>query len=150
MNYACKSLNFIIKMRALLRKIIARFFLFMVSLIDLLKRLFRLLWLDFLLNLHCWTLNHQCAYVECELKKMKASINNDHLLSFRRRLQQFGLYYSAKNFVEEFKCETFPNIAGERIEAERPTATQNVWWIGSWKVGRRTTSLSKNCVQWRS
>ena len=46
------------------------FFHFMVSLIDLLKRLFGLLWLNFAKNLHYWTLNHQHTYVKCELRKI--------------------------------------------------------------------------------
>ena len=66
-NNACKSLNFIIQIRTLLRKFNARFSHFMVSLIDPLKRL---LWLNFAPNLHCWTLNYQHAYAECELKQI--------------------------------------------------------------------------------
>ena len=38
------------------------------------------------------------------------------------------------------------NTAGARIEAERPTATQTFWLMGSWKVGRISTFLSNNCV----
>ena len=51
-------------------KFIPCFFHFMVSLIDPLKRLFRLMWLNFAPNLHCWTLKHQHTYVECELKQI--------------------------------------------------------------------------------
>ena len=58
--------NFIIKMRALLRKFIVRF----SRLIDPLKRLFGLLWLNFTLNLHGWTLKHLHAYVKCKPKKI--------------------------------------------------------------------------------
>ena len=57
-------------MRALLRKFSAHFFHFMVSSIDPLKRLFGLFGLNFAPNLHCCILNHQYAYVECELKKI--------------------------------------------------------------------------------
>ena len=60
------------------------------------------------------------------------------------------LLNNVENFSEGFRCEAFQNTTGARIEAERPTATQNFWWMGTWKVGRRCTSISKNCVQQRS
>ena len=85
-------MNFIIKMRALIRKFIARFFHFMASLIDLLKGLLRLLSRNFAPNLHCWTLNHQHVYAEWVA--ISASVNDDHQLSIRRRLQPLGPCYS--------------------------------------------------------
>ena len=57
---------------------------------------------------------------------------------------------NVENFAEEFRCEAFQNTPGARIKAERPTAMQNFWLMGFWKVDRRSTSLSKNCVQRRS
>ena len=57
------------------------------------------------------------------------------------------LLNNVENFAEGFRCEAFQDT---RIEAERPTASQNFWWMGSWKAGRRSTFLSKNCVQRRS
>ena len=54
------------------------------------------------------------------------SVNDEHQLSIHRR-SQFGieplLLNSVENFAEGFKCETFQNTAGARIEAERPSAT---------------------------
>ena len=52
------------------KKVHRCFFHFKVRLIDPLKLLFELLWLNFAPNLHCWTLNYQHAYVECELVKI--------------------------------------------------------------------------------
>ena len=37
-------------------------------------------------------------------------------------------------FAESFRCVAFQNIAGARIEAERPTATQNFW--AEWALGK--------------
>ena len=42
---------------------------------------------------------------------------------------------------------SFQNTADTRIEIKQRTSTQNFWWMGSWKVGRRSSPLSKNCVQ---
>ena len=60
------------------------------------------------------------------------------------------LLNNVEKFAEGFGCEAFQNTAGARIEAERPNAAQNFWWMGSWKVGWRSNSLLKNCVQRRS
>ena len=89
-------------MRAVLRKFIARFFHFMVSLIYALNRIFGLLWPNFAPNLHCWTLNRLLRRVrrlcrvctEENIAAVSASVNYDHQLSIRRRSQQLGLCYS--------------------------------------------------------
>ena len=95
-------------MCALLIKFIARFVHFMVSLVDSLKRPFGQLWQNFASNLYCWTLNHQHAYVECDMKKIWwPSIIN---------LWPFAVIgplflNNVENFAEGFRCEAFQNTA---------------------------------------
>ena len=134
-NEQRKSFNFIIKMRALL------------PFYDQFNRslLFGLLWLNFAPNLHCWTLNHQHAYVECELKKISQLYRPVLMMTINYRfVAAIGplLLNNMENFAEGFSCEAIQNTASARIEA----AEQNFWWMGFWKVGRRSTFLSKNCV----
>ena len=146
-NNASKSLNFISKMRTLLRKFIARFFHLMVSLCDLLKQLVGLMWLNFALNLHCWALYHQYTYVDCDLKNISELFWAVLMMTVN---YWFVAARNVKNFAEGFRCEAFQNTAGASIETERPTTIQSFWWMGSWNVCRRSTSLLKICVQLRS
>ena len=121
-----------------------------------LKRLFGLLWLNFAPNLHCRTLNQQHAYVECELKKLMQLYQTVLMMTINYRFVAVRsnwagpLLNNVGNFSKGFRCEAFQNTAGAIIEAEWPTTTQNFWWMGSWKVGRRSPFLLKNCVQRRS
>ena len=60
---------------------------------------------------------------------VSASVNDDHQLSIRRPpFAAIGppmLLNNVENFAEGFSCEAFQNTAAAKIEAERPTATQN-------------------------
>ena len=65
--------------------------------------------------------------------RIEENIAADHILSIRRGLQQLGLCYSTTWTIlrKDFRCAAFQNTAGARIEAERPTARQNFWLMGS-------------------
>ena len=109
---ACKSLNFIIKIHALLRKFIMRFFHLLVSLIEPLKRLLGQLWLKFAPNLLCWTLNHQHAYVECELKKISQLYRQVLMVTINYRFvavrsNEPGYSTTWNIFLKDFGCEAF-------------------------------------------
>ena len=79
-------------MRALLRKFIARFFHFMVSLIDPLNRLFLLFRTKFiLLDIKPPTCLRRLRTKE-NIEAVWATVNDDHQLLFRRRSQQLDLY----------------------------------------------------------
>ena len=78
---------------------------------------------------------------------VSASVNDDHQLSIQISAIKLLLPNNVENFTEGFRCEACQNTAGARIEAERLTPTHNFWRMGSLKVGRKFTSLSKNCVQ---
>ena len=66
--------------------------------------------------------------IEENIAAVSGIVNNNHQLSIRRRSRQYLrgslLLNNVENFAEGFGCEAFENIAA-RIEAERPTATQN-------------------------
>ena len=53
------------------------------------------------------------------------------------------LLLNVENVAEGFSCEVFQNTVAARIKAERPTATQNFWVMGPWKVSRRSTFYLK-------
>ena len=100
-------------MRALLRKFKARFFHFMVSLIDLLKLQFWLL-CKISHHLHCWKLNLQHAYVECVLKKIPQPYRPVLMISINYRFvgvrsnrasvtQQCGKFCGRIKLVQELK-----------------------------------------------
>ena len=59
---------------------------------------------------------------EENIAAVSASVKDDHQLLIRR--------CSLQIFAKVFGCEAFQNTAGARIEAERPTATQNFWTLG--------------------
>ena len=107
-------------MRTLLRKFIARFFPFMVSVVTEFRTKFTLLDMKPPARLRRVQTEENNAAVS-------ASVNDDHQLAIHRRLQQLDLCYSTTwNFTEGFRCEAFQNTAGAGIEAKRPTATQNL------------------------
>ena len=84
-------------------------------------------------NLHYWTSNHQHAYAECELKKILQLYWPVLMMTLNYRFVAVRsnwaamLLNSVDNFAEAFRSEAFENTTGARLEAERPTATQNFW-----------------------
>ena len=88
------------------------------------------------------------------------STDTTKVLSLLARYFSFSTSKYHKNLTQHFQSDgatskraiwnvlKLLNFAG--IETERPTATQYFWWMCSWKGDRRSTFLSKNCVQRRS
>ena len=60
---------------------------------------------------------------EENIAAVNASVNDDHQLPIRRRLQQLGLYYSTMWKIL-WKDLDVQNTFGVTIEIERPTAKQ--------------------------
>ena len=117
MNNACKSLNFIIKMRAPLRKFS------LLPFDDQFKRptAIRAILTEF--RTKFTLLDIKPVRTEEKSAAVSASDNDGHQLSIRSKWTSVA--QQRAKFSEEFRYEAFQNTAGARIEAEQPSATQN-------------------------
>ena len=149
-NNACESLDFIIETRALLRKIIARFFHFIVSLIGPLKQLFGLLWLNIAQNLHCWTLNHQHTYIKWELKKISQLYRPVLMMTGNNRFVAVcSICYSTKwKIMQKYLGVKSFNI--QLVQELIPNGLPQRRIFGKWALGKLANSLSKKCIQKKS
>ena len=97
---------------------------------------------------HFWTLNHQHAYVECELKKISQLYRPVLMMTIKYR---FVAVRSNCASVTQQRGKLFGGISVWRLSKYSWCKNlPNFWWMSSWKVGQRSTSLSKDYVQRRS
>ena len=85
-------------------------------------------WLNFSSNFHCWTLDHQHAYVEWELNKISQLYRPVLMMTINYRFVAVRSNWTSvtqqrgKILRKNLSVKLFQNIACARIEAERPTA----------------------------
>ena len=134
--------NFIIKMRALLRKFIGSFCHFMVSLIDPLKRLF--------VRNHCVVTKFCTKFTLLDMKPpillrsvrteeniaaVSASVNDDHQLTIRRRSQQLGLCCSTTCKIMRKDLVVKP-IKIQLVQELKPNNLPQCRIFGEWALGK--------------
>ena len=110
--------------------------------LDTLKRLFGLLWLNFAPNLHCWTLNHQHTYVECELKKIMQLYRPVLMMTIAPLLLN-----NVENFVEGLRCEAFQNTALGKL-AEDPLFYRKIVFADEAHFWLNEFVNKQNCWFW--
>ena len=115
---------------------------FYVTLIDPLKRL---LWLNFAPNLHCWILNQQHSYVECELKKISQLYRSVVLMTINYQFVAVRSNWASVTQQREKFCERILQLVQELKPNDLP---QRIIFglLKSWSM----IFSSKNCLQRRS